>query len=104
MGSDISLSTGAVVAVSGLLSALAGAVGVLFWALHASQNAQIKREQELTNTLLPAVREISQIVLRLAETLQAQGAESRERTERLERLTAEVRDKLLTITSRGRSG
>lgn len=110
MPADISLSTGAVIAVTGLLSVMAGAIGTLFLALRGSYKenaellkAQIKREQDLTDTLLPSVREISQIVLRLAETMQGQGQESRDRMDRLERLTMDLREKVLTITNRGRS-
>lgn len=100
---DIQLSGSAVLVVGGLLSVCAGAITALFAALIAAKNAQIVREQELTNKLLPAVQEISQVVLRLAEVLQIQGAESRERMDRLQTEVRELRDKILTITNRGRS-
>lgn len=67
---DITLSPGAVAAVTALLGGLVAAIGVLFFQLIASKNEQIKREQELTNKLLPAVEEGNRTLQRLVEAIQ----------------------------------
>ncbi len=76
--SAVTLSTGAVLAVTGLLGAMASAVGVLFWALIASKNDQIKqsqadandkvkREREITDRLTPSVEENTRTIKRWIE-------------------------------------
>lgn len=69
--SDISLSGSAVVAITAILGAMATAIGFLFRAYDGSQKAQIKREQELTNKLLPAVENNTRTLERLVEVFQA---------------------------------
>jgi hypothetical protein len=72
---------GAVAAVTALLAGLCTAIGVLYLSsrareskltddLIASKNAQIEREKELTNKLLPAVEEGNRILQRLMEQVQ----------------------------------
>lgn len=89
------------VAIGGLLSTLCGAIGVLFWALIASKNGQIQqatdagkaqviREQELTNKLLPAVEENTRTLGRLVELTTA--------------LMEELKRERDRASSRGRSG
>lgn len=58
-------------AISALLSGLCLAIGILFRALLGAKDAQIKREQELTNKLLPAVEENTRTLQRLVEVMQA---------------------------------
>jgi hypothetical protein len=67
--SDITLSPGAVAAVTALLGGLVAAIGVLFFQLISSKNSQINREQELTNRLLPAVEEGNRTLQRLVELI-----------------------------------
>ncbi len=66
---DITLSPGAIAAVTTLLGCLAGAVGLLFSQLISSKNEQIRREQDLTNKLLPSVEEGNRLLQRLVEAL-----------------------------------
>jgi hypothetical protein len=68
---EVTLSTGAVLAVTGLLGSLVSAIGILFYQLIASKNSQISREQQLTNELLPAVKESNRTLQRLVELIQA---------------------------------
>lgn len=79
---DISLSSSAVLAVTGLLAALCGALGVVWRqsqsrereltdAIIRGKDSQILREQELTNKLLPAVEENTRTLQRVAELMQA---------------------------------
>lgn len=67
---EITLSPSAVVAISAILGALATTIGVLFRALLSAKDAQIKREQELTNKLLPATEENTRTLQRLVEVMQ----------------------------------
>lgn len=79
---EITLSTEAVLAVTGLLACLSGAIGVQYRTararereltadLIASKNAQIRRERELNDKLLPAVEQCNRILQRLADQIQS---------------------------------
>lgn len=69
---DISLSGSALVVISAIGGALATTIGVLFRALLGAKESQIKREQDLTNKLLPAVEENTRTLQRLVEVWQAE--------------------------------
>ena len=85
---EVTLSTGAVAAVTALLGGLVAAIGMLFNSsrarereltaeLIAAKNEQIKREQdlvmreqELTEKLLPAVEEGNRTLARLVQLIE----------------------------------
>lgn len=79
---DVTLSSSAVLAVTGLLACLASAIGVLFWRLDDSRQSQIaqaqtdaddkvEREREITDKMMPAVEENTRTLKRWIEIQEA---------------------------------
>lgn len=81
MGSDISFSAAEIALIVALLGAVTTPLGILFWRYDASLKAQVtqaeknaddkvKRERELTDQMLPAVRENTETLKRWMEIQQ----------------------------------
>lgn len=79
---EVTLSTGAVLAVTALLGSLATAIGILWTRLDAarvsqiqqavdSANDRVKREREITDKMLPGVEENTRTLKRWIEIQEA---------------------------------
>ena len=76
---DVTLSASAVLAITGLLAALSGAIGILFRALLSAKNEQIERERGLTDKLLPAVEANTSTLQQLVNVLARNQERERDR-------------------------
>lgn len=64
------LSTGALAVIGSLLTALVGAIGILFRALLASKDAQIEREAEISDRTLKGSEDQTEQLKRAIELVE----------------------------------
>lgn len=67
-------------AIGGLLTSLVTAIGILFRALLKAKDDQIKREQDLTGKLLPAMENNTKTLERVLEIIQIEQQNQYQRT------------------------